>query len=160
VAYSYLVANPVIWFVGLIGVLLSTVLVLGKWIFGFEIQEKRTFILLNIFWFSWVGYMLAVLKIDRVMYLYHYFPPLIISFVLAILCFQILSKNQIIKERLEYFGFFISILVFATFLFYSPFTYSISIDCEGFRSRNAFEFWQMKSVNKIDGKDCPLYQKN
>ena len=165
VAYSYLVANPVAWAVGLVGVLLSTILVFAKWIFGLEIlkENQSNFVFINIFWIAWSGYMFSVLRIDRVMYLYHYFPPLVISFVLAILCFQFLFKihknNPVIKEQMIYFGFFVATLIFATFLFFAPFTYSTPIDCEGFRSRNSFEFWQMKSVNKIDGKDCPLYQK-
>ena len=77
VRYLYLQSNPIIWFSALIGVILSMILIVSKFIYKLEIKNKKTFFLLICFTAMYVSYMVIMLRIGRVMYLYHYFIPLV-----------------------------------------------------------------------------------
>ena len=95
VKYLYLQSNPAIWFLGLVGIVLSLVLIIGKIVFKNPIKNKRLFYLMISFSSLYVIYMAIMLKIERVMYLYHYFIPLLFSLILTFLVF-----NYIFEEKL------------------------------------------------------------
>jgi dolichyl-phosphate-mannose-protein mannosyltransferase len=98
VQYLYLMPNPVIWFLGFIGVLLSTVLVGAKLVFGLEIKDKKLFNLIALFTFIYFSYMTVMVNISRVMYLYHYFIPLEFSLFLFVLIFRYMFGEYIDKN--------------------------------------------------------------
>ena len=148
VQYIYLQGNPVTWMIGLIGALLAIVLVLAVWIFGLPVKNRRIFEFIASFTFIYISYMIAVGQIPRVMYLYHYFIPLTISYILAVLVLYYLFEEQIQKGDKVVWGSIALIaaaIVFAWW-FYSPFTYYKPLNTEQFNKRVWFDYWQLKAV--------------
>ena len=148
VQYLYLQGNPVTWMLGLIGVILSIVLVLSVIVFGLPIKNRRIFEYIAIFTFIYISYMIAVGQIPRVMYLYHYFIPLIVSYLLAVLVFYYLFEEEIRKKDKIVWSA-ISIIVVAivfTWWFFSPLTYYKPLTNEQFYKRVWFDCWQLKPI--------------
>lgn len=154
--YTYLIGNPLIWLIGLVSILVSCVLIFAKVFFDLKIKNWRAFAYIGLFLFLYMLYMAAMLYTIqvRVMYLYHYFIPLILSLILAPLLIYYAFGTELRQEvdiswKNKPFLIFAAliILVFAiswTFAFYSPFTYYLPLDKEGFEARNLFDFWQMR----------------
>jgi len=148
VQYVYLQGNPITWILGLIGVVLSVVLVLAVWIFGLPVKNRRTFEFIASFTFVYISYMIAVGQIPRVMYLYHYFIPLTISYILAVLVLYYLFEEQIQRgDKIVWssLALIAAAIVFAWW-FYSPFTYYKPLNTEQFNKRVWFDYWQLKAI--------------
>jgi dolichyl-phosphate-mannose--protein O-mannosyl transferase len=146
VQYIYLQGNPVTWMIGLISVFLSVVLVVGAFVFGVPVKNRRIFEYITAFVFIYVSYMIAVGQIPRVMYLYHYFIPLTISYILAVLLFYYLFEEYL-KSKIVWtgLGLIAAAIVFAWW-FYSPFTYYKPLNTEEFNKRVWFDYWQLRPV--------------
>lgn len=147
--YITLQANPAIWGLSLVGILLGFVLLLGSWFVpGAKKLTYRNEILL---WCAmWLSYMIAVSQIDRVMYLYHYFLPLIFSFILTGYVFLELQQIGVLKltEAKKSWALLIcGFLMFAGFHFYRPLTYYEPIDDFAFKRRMIFPLWDLRCVN-------------
>ena len=148
VRYMYLQSNPAVWFLGLAGIVLSLVLIVGKIIFKNPIKNKKLFYLMLSFSSLYIIYMAVMLRIERVMYLYHYFIPLIFSFILAFLVFNYIFEEKIAnKSKKIYLGLIILVIVIAgTYKFFSPLTYYEPLTTEQFKQRMWFEFWKLKPI--------------
>jgi len=153
VEYLYLINNPITLLTGIIGLILGFGLMLSYYIFGNKIEGnkvKKTFNLIQIFTGLYSFYMIAVLQVSRVLYLYHYFIPLTFSLILTFLITHFLlqskqidlEKNFYLKLSIASFG----ILVFTSFIFFSPFTYHWPLSFDDFEQRNWFSFWLLKNV--------------
>jgi dolichyl-phosphate-mannose--protein O-mannosyl transferase len=148
VKYLYLQGNPLIWFSGLIGLLLAVSLVVSRVFFGLKVSDRRLFFLIKTFLFLYVVYMYAVARLRRVLYLYHYFIPLTISLLLAFTIFNYLFGERI-KRRdrrlLLGVGVFAAavILVYA---FFAPLTYYRPLTTAQFQARQWFTFWKLEPV--------------
>ncbi|OGJ55667.1 hypothetical protein A3D88_02045 [Candidatus Peribacteria bacterium RIFCSPHIGHO2_02_FULL_52_16] len=147
--YLYLQANPVVWWSGLlavivtIGLLVSSALAPVRWSF------KNPFLLLT-FTGLYVSYMIAISRIDRVLYLYHYFIPLLFTFILTALIFLEIDRigNFILNEQrktvlLLCFG----ALIFLGFETYRPLTYYEPITKMQLERRAFFPLWELSCVN-------------
>ena len=148
VQYIYLQGNPVTWMIGLIGVLLAIVLVVAVYIFKTPVKNQRVFGYITAFTFIYISYMIAVGQIPRVMYLYHYFLPLTISYILAVLVLYYLFEEEIRKRDRVVWGSIVAIaaaIVFAWW-FYSPFSYYKPLTTQEFNKRIWFEYWQLRPV--------------
>ncbi len=124
-SYLYLVPNPVIWWVSFAAVLLTAAVLILPFVIPFKYKLKNPW-MLACFLGIYFSYMFSVSFIGRVMYLYHYFIPLMISFILLALLVQewrsIGERDVGEKERTAgLLGF--SALAFLCFLFFSPLTY-------------------------------------
>ncbi len=148
VQYVYLQGNPVTWMLGLLGVVLSVVLVLAVWIFGLPVKNRRTFEFIASFSFVYISYMIAVGQIPRVMYLYHYFIPLTISYILAVLMLYYLFEEQIKRGDKVVWGSItlIAAAIIFAWWFFSPFTYYKPLNTEQFNKRVWFDYWQLKAI--------------
>lgn len=147
VSYLYLVPNPVVWLIALIGVILSLSLIISRLIFGLPIRNVRIFYLICIFALLYISYMVGVLQIHRVMYLYHYFIPLVLSFALGALIFAYLFNYLVKSDKQWIFYSLLLIIFFAVFIsfaFYSPLTYYKPLNESQFQMRNILPAWQMK----------------
>jgi dolichyl-phosphate-mannose-protein mannosyltransferase len=148
VRYLYLVGNPLSWLIGLLAVILSTVLVLSRLIVKTPIRGKHKFQLIVIFTALYWFYMAAMMKLERVMYLYHYFIPLILSYILAALLFSYffeIKGNE--GDKKIYVSIAIAtVFIFAVFLFFSPFSYYQPLTFEQFELRNWFPWWKMVAI--------------
>ena len=148
VKYLYLQSNPAIWFLGLVGIVLSLVLIIGKIVFKNPIKNKRLFYLMISFSSLYVIYMAIMLKIERVMYLYHYFIPLLFSLILSFLVFNYIFEEKLAnKSKKIYLCLIIMvIIIIGTHKFFSPFTYYEPLTTNQFKQRMWFNFWQLKPV--------------
>jgi dolichyl-phosphate-mannose--protein O-mannosyl transferase len=142
-SYLYIVPNPSGWFFALIGIILGTIWIVSKFLFGAKIVDETSFYPLFVITFVYWAYMISVSQIDRVLYLYHYLIPL----VLSMLCFVLVFKELTFKMRDNLkvvLALLITSTIFLGFMVYSPLTYYLPLSDEGFKLRNVFEFWQMR----------------
>ena len=148
VQYIYLQGNPVTWMIGLIAVFLSIVLVVSVAIFKTPIKNRRIFEYIAIFTFIYISYMIAVGQIPRVMYLYHYFIPLTISYILAVLILYYLFEEYIKQRDKLVWGSILSVIVaiIFTWWFYSPFSYYKPLNTLEFNKRIWFDYWKLRPV--------------
>ena len=148
VRYMYLQANPITWFLGLAGIILSLILIIGRLVFKNPIKNKNLFYLITTFAALYVIYMAIMLRIERVMYLYHYFIPLIFSFILAFLVFNYIFEEKIAnKSKKIYIGLIIlAVIIAGTYKFFSPLSYYQPLTTEQFKQRIWFEFWKLKPI--------------
>jgi len=148
VRYMYLQANPITWFLGLAGIILSLILIIGRIVFKNPIKNKNLFYLTTTFATLYVIYMAIMLRIERVMYLYHYFIPLLFSFILAFLIFNYIFEEKIAaKSKKLYLGLIILIVIIAgTYKFFGPLSYYQPLTTEQFEKRIWFNFWKLKPI--------------
>lgn len=148
VRYIYLQGNPITWFIGFISMLLSFILIGSFLFFNNKITNIDIFIKLIIFTSIYLVYMLVMLKIQRVMYLYHYFIPLIISYINSYLIFNyILEKLISSKNKTIYIVvILLVIIIFCVFLFYSPLTYYKPLTTEQFVKRIWTGAWKLQYI--------------
>lgn len=148
VKYMYLQSNPAIWFLGLMGIILSLVLITGKVIFKTPVKNKKLFYLITAFSAVYIVYMITMLRIERVMYLYHYFIPLVFSLILAFLVFNYIFEEKIAnKSKIIFFGLMIAVLaVIWTYKFFGPLSYYQPLTTEQFEKRMWFDFWKLKPI--------------
>lgn len=148
--YLFLQVNPVVWWLGVLGLLLTFVILLGRALLPVQgsMDPNRRFYLLS-FAFLYVGFMGAISQIDRVMYLYHYFLPLFFSFFLLALCFMELDRIGSWKMRDEQktsMLFVMGALIVMSFSFYRPLTYYEPLSDEQFQRRAFFPLWELTCV--------------
>lgn len=94
-AYVQLVGNQLSWYAGTAAVIFSLILVINYRLFAIPLRGSlRTYELIEVFTGLYLVFMLLHLWIitQRVMYLYHYFLGLMISYVLLALFWQYMSE--------------------------------------------------------------------
>jgi len=146
--YLYLVPNPIAWLAGLLGVILSAALLLSSVIHPLKSPLRHRY-LLSVFLGLYISYMVAVSQIHRVMYLYHYFIPLLISFVLfALVCMEVrtLGKWNVSEHARGLMMVIFGLLVFGAFQIYRPFTYNLPLTSQQFEHRNLLRLWDMHCI--------------
>ncbi len=147
--YLYLQANPVVWFLSLLGVFLACVSLLAPLFFDMKKKSHNTFLLAT-FLMLYLCYMIAISQIDRVMYLYHYFLPLFFSFILFGIVFQDIErigKFLLSEERKSLCLMFLGACIFLSYQFYRPLTYYEPITNAALSRRAIFRLWDLRCVN-------------
>jgi dolichyl-phosphate-mannose--protein O-mannosyl transferase len=155
--YLYLTPNPAGFALGLIGVLGAALLLLAPLIVKTNEKYNNRFFLL-LFLALYGGYMTAITTIPRVMYLYHYFVPLIFSYIL----FGIVMGNLprigsfvLTENRRVLIMTLLGLLVFACFQVYRPLTYYEPISGAAIERRNIIPLWDLHCVEKLSkDEDC------
>ena len=123
--YLYLQVNPLVWWTALAGLLAAVSLLVGSTIAPPARPLKHRFLLM-LFTGLYGAYFVPFRWIHGVMFLYHYFTPLIISFVLLALVVDELSQlgSRTITERHKRTALALWLAaVMACFWFYKPMTY-------------------------------------
>lgn len=146
--YLYLVGNPLIWLSGLIGIISAVSLVIATVVFKRPVSNKRLFFIINVLLCLYIIYMYDISIIKRVMYLYHYFVPLIFSLIMTFTVYMYIFEKRLKKEDKKLFiatAIFI-ILIVLIYLFFSPLTYYEPLTKSQFLMRSWFPFWHMKPV--------------
>jgi dolichyl-phosphate-mannose-protein mannosyltransferase len=147
--YLYLQSNPIAWSIGLLGILLCTIFVLAAPLIPDGNKTPNLF-LMCVFLSMYLGYMIVMLTIKRTMYLYHYFPPLLFSYILFVISTtaitQLNSKPILNKTRVTAIAI-LALGIFLSFQFYRPLTYYEPITDVGFRKRAVFPLWNLKCIN-------------
>ena len=138
--------NPAAWGLGLLGVLLSGAIVLASVLFPPVRKHLTQYVPMLTFLGLWLAYMIAVARIGRVMYLYHYFIPLLFSFILFALAFTELRQiwNWKLNDRRKT-GVLLALafLIFASFQFYRPFTYYTLLTDKQVEHRALVPSWEL-----------------
>jgi dolichyl-phosphate-mannose-protein mannosyltransferase len=148
--YWYLVGNPISWYLGLLGLILSMALVIGVIIFGIKPPSRSVLVGIITTLVGFWGYMFTVINVGRVLYLYHYFVPLIFTQILLILVIRYLydvwhqSPNK--QGFLSYLIYLFSFFILINFIYFAPFTYGLPLVQSQFEDRNWINFWGMESV--------------
>lgn len=148
VKYMNIVANPIIWFSVVAGIVLSLGLIMSRFIYGQQEKDTRLFYWICAFTSLYMCYMLAILQIERVMYLYHYLVALVFGSINLSLIFSYIYRNDIIANNKHMWinlSLFITLVV-AVFAFFAPFTYGIAMTEDQFEMRNWFSFWKLQVV--------------
>ncbi|MBI1682865.1 phospholipid carrier-dependent glycosyltransferase [Caulobacter hibisci] len=122
--YLQLVGNPAGWAIGLLGMLLAAGLVcLRRGLDDDAVLRRRLMLTLLA---GWTMFMTAHLLLaqQRVLYLYHYFPGLLISWALAILAFEEACARwpAVARRRMPLLAAATGAVLLG-FLAYAPFTY-------------------------------------
>ncbi len=148
VRYLYLMGNPLIWFSVVAAIILATVLILGHYVFGLEVRDRRLFWIIGTFWTIYLSYMITMFNIERVMYLYHYFIPLFMGTIVFFALFVYLFKPSIERgSKLLMFGVTLFVLeIVYVYWFFGPFTYYKPLSTLEFIQREWFDFWKLKPI--------------
>jgi dolichyl-phosphate-mannose--protein O-mannosyl transferase len=96
----------------------------------------------------YVCYMVAILQIERVMYIYHYLVPLTFGALNLAMVFTYIFRDEVLENNrhtMINLGVFV-LLVIGVFAFFSPFTYGFQMTEDEFALRNWFSFWQLNVV--------------
>lgn len=145
--YLYLQSNPVVWAIGLIGIIIGVSILIISCFDKLQIiddNDKDVFIVLLL---SYLGYMSAIGLINRVMYLYHYFPALLFSLFIAAMLIKNINKifcfkvSKIFKISLISFLCILSIIAF---FIYSPLTYYKEIPTNDISKLALNPAWDLK----------------
>lgn len=148
VRYKQLIGNPIVWFSVLGGIVLSCGLLISKFVYGNAVKDETLFYWIAGFTGLYLAYMIAILQIERVMYLYHYLVPLVFGAINLALLFNYIFRDEIVansRHAMINLGIFV-LLVIGVFAFFSPFTYGFQMTEDEFALRNWFSFWQLNVV--------------
>lgn len=141
--HLFLIGNPVVWLISLLGVLSSMVWLVGRWLFGLKVKSK-TSRFIPYFALIYIGYMAPFPFIRRVMYLYHYLPAMILGLLLfSLIIFEIdrIGKLRITKKLKRLVVLILLALVFFSFIVYAPLTYYLPVSREYMQRINLLPIW-------------------
>lgn len=136
----YLLGNPAVWILSLIGVIGGIGILIAQLILkSFRRKYFQWYIpLLSLY----LAYMLPMTQITRVMYLYHYFSPLLIGLLLFALIFLEIPGLEN-RTRFEVLAL-ASIWIVVSFIVYSPFIYNIPLTYSQFATLNVWSPWDLR----------------
>lgn len=148
VDYTYLVANPVVWLSVLAGILLSFSLLVSWLVFGLRPRDPQILLGIAVLCALYFGYMIAMLQVERVMYLYHYLLPLVFGIVNLGLVFRYVFGDTLARgdwhPRLNLGGFVA--LVLLAFFYFAPFTYGWPMDEAQVERRAWLQVWKLEPI--------------
>jgi dolichyl-phosphate-mannose--protein O-mannosyl transferase len=117
-------------------------------VFGLRPRDTRLLGWIALMSALYLGYMLSMLQIERVMYLYHYLLPLCFGIVNLALVFSYVFRESLARgdwhpklNLLGYLG-----LMLAGFLYFAPFTYGWPIDESEVERRAWLDVWKLEPV--------------
>ncbi len=148
VDYTYLVANPVVWWSVLVGIVLSTGLLIARFVFAAPVRDTRQFGWIAVFTGLYLAYMLAIAQIERVMYLYHYLLPLVIGVINLALVWDYLFGERLRAgswHARANLGAFVA-LAAVVFWFFAPLTYGWPLGAEEVELRQWLGLWKLEPV--------------
>ncbi len=148
--YTYLVVNPVVWAIGLFGLIASAALWISS-ILGRCEMPREWKLFAGALLLMWCSYMGVMVSLDRVMYLYHYLIPLSLTLALgAITIPQVRLSALRFTPPAQAIYLLVAGAIFAAFRFYAPLTYGYPLNNEEVSSRALLDAWDLRCP------DCDL----
>lgn len=147
--YLYLQVNPAVWWLSFTGVIAAVGMLLSSFTLDLK-SPLRGRPLLLIFTGLYGSYMAAISQISRVMYLYHYFVPLLFSFcVLALVCMEVRRVGRCSVTAKRRLGVFLAmaLVIFASYEFYRPLSNYEPISDGAFQKRALTPLWELHCVH-------------
>jgi len=139
--YLYLQVNPVVWTLALAGLLGAAALLVAGAATPSRIRLKRRGVL-TVFVTMYLAYFVPFFFIHGVMYLYHYFIPLLLTFVM---CALVLDELQTLGQTGQRrFAVTALALVMVAFWFYKPLTYYEPLTNAQLQRRAILGFWDLR----------------
>lgn len=149
----YFFGNPIIWWLGIIGIIGYFYVIIKNFLRRFKLKVPQTFYSkgFTILILGYLFYLIPFYTIKRYMLMYHYLPALIFSIIIFSIFFEGImemifgpsQKGKLFfsnkKASLLFIG--LLIIVFLSFLYFSPFTYGFPLTDEGFQNRMWLETW-------------------
>ncbi|OGJ63685.1 hypothetical protein A3C37_02800 [Candidatus Peribacteria bacterium RIFCSPHIGHO2_02_FULL_53_20] len=157
--YLYLQVNPAVWWISFAGVIAAVGLLLSSFVIDMK-TPLRDRPLLLIFTGLYFSYIAAISQISRVMYLYHYFLPLLFSFcvlVLVLMELRRIGRWTVTPERRLGAFLALTLVIFASYEFYRPLSNYEPISDGAFAKRTLTDLWDLHCVNCA--KTSPFVQK-
>lgn len=149
--YLYLQSNPVSWFVAFGAMLLACVLFLSR-VFVKSDQHIKSPVLLLTFLAMYAGFFVVMTRIDRVMYLYHYFLPLLLAFVMVALVVREIewfAGRKVTDEHKTWALLGLAACIFVSFEFFRPMTYNLPMTKQSLERRELLQIWDIKCANCV-----------
>ncbi|MDO8648673.1 MAG: phospholipid carrier-dependent glycosyltransferase [Candidatus Peregrinibacteria bacterium] len=146
--YLYLQVNPVVWWSALIGIVVGVTLLLGSVLLPLRERLKNGYLLL-VFLGLYGSYMLVMSRIDRVMYLYHYFIPLLLSFIifaLVVLEIERIGRLRVTHTMKNGFLLTLGFVIFLSYQYYRPLTYYEPLSDTQMQERAIMRLWELRCV--------------
>ena len=141
--YLYIQANPGSWGFGLVGLVVALSLGLSSLLVGYPLPHRRTlFGLLALH----LGYFVGVSAVGRVMYLYHYLIPLLVSYILLAYCLRavkFLGPLKIEQKHRTLISGVVAAGAFMGFSYYAPLAYFMPISNAEIESRAILSQWDL-----------------
>jgi len=125
----YLMGNPALWWGSSLAAVIFICLFFIK---GWRKNSTASLLLLG-----YVSAYAPFIPVPRILFLYHYFAPLI--FAVMMLIFLI---NKIPRPYKTYVLVFYTIAVILSFLYFSPLTYGLKLNDREYQQRVWFETWR------------------
>lgn len=150
VSYLILVSNPVGWAIGLIAIILTFSFLVTKPFSVTNLFSKMDVLHIWVLFSIYLAYMISMANIGRVMYLYHYFIPLLLSFCLAAKWIPPLVARYSTRLESDVDSIAQSVLILSLacgWYFMSPLTYYHPLTCTEFNRRAILDLWKMYPVN-------------
>jgi dolichyl-phosphate-mannose-protein mannosyltransferase len=140
-SYVQLVGNQISWYLGLAALFLSIVLIINHRFFKSAIGNRQTYHLIEVFTGLYATFIILHLYLgtQRVMYLYHYFLGLLITYVLVVLQYQYLTDLHALRARTRMLiagGMAVAICV--SFAFFAPLSNHNPLSKNQCEARNIF----------------------
>lgn len=141
--YIYLIGNPATWLISLFGVLAGTGLTISDLLFRFLPAQRRKwpYIFTLLYW----AYMIPPMFVQRVLYLYHYLPPLVLGIILFAIVLIEATRLPLWAKRDILFLSLIWVLV--GFWVFKPFTYYEPLTNDQFQQRAVWPAWDLKCAD-------------
>ncbi len=146
--HLYLQSNPVVWGIALLAVIVSLALVISRTVTP-DAPKLKYGRYIVVFTGMYVAYMAAISQLDRVMYLYHYFTPLLFSFFLATLLLleiQQIGRFRLTSDRRTIAIFIICAYIVASWQYFHAFTYYEPMTDAQVQSRAWLDIWNVHCV--------------
>jgi len=146
--YVQLVANPVVWAISLLGFILGLAHLLMRLTSPEKLQRELPISeLLTVLYLCYYG---AMLHVDRVMYLYHAFIPMIIG--LAIFAIRAKEIDFLLGFKLlKLYKYLICILLLllasGSYFFFKPIANYEPVTNAEFATRQWFDIWNLRCAN-------------
>ena len=157
--YRLLLPNPVSWWLSLVGFFLGFTHLIRRVTHNEQEETELRVPLILIFTLLYFGYYAAMFKVDRVMYLYHAFIPLIFGLILlALTAPQIRSFFGIpISQKLRSISCYGSLcLAILSFSFFFPLVGFQPVTSEQFAKRQWFDLWNVRCAGCISKNPLAL----
>ena len=146
VKYLKLQCNPCGWFLALLSIITAISAISARRLYSVNFSDKTTYFLMESSALIYLSYMLVMFNMGRVMYLYHYFIPLCLCFIIGILFLRLKFPEERFSMK---FSFCISCLALAQiicFFYFMPFTYHLPLSAQEFVDRSWLEIWRNELI--------------
>jgi dolichyl-phosphate-mannose-protein mannosyltransferase len=141
-SYVQLSGNLISWCLGFVSLVLSILLIVNHRVFALPLKcSQETYQLVEVLSGLYLVFMLVStwMSAQRVMYLYHYFTGLLISFLLTALMWRYLSEQYAWSRRVRTFtATALASLIVLSFLFFLPLSKHWPLTKEQCERRNVF----------------------